>query len=156
MIAYAKTKRLARLVGELMRDAGVEAAAAGANREWLIRRGQLALLDAMAERDDLTATTDDATTHLLGRYRDGGKWRGEVTSGLRRAGLIVRAGAVRSCRAARHRGLLTLWRGANRDAIDTERDRLRAWLDAHPPPRNEPGQQTASTAAAPMCRRLFD
>jgi hypothetical protein len=157
MIAYAKTKRLARLVGELMRDAGVEAAAAGANREWLIRRGQLALLDAMAERDDLTATTDDATTHLIGAYADGGKWRGEVTKGLARRGLILRDGAVRSCRAARHRGLLTLWRGANRDAINTERDRLRAWLDAHPPPPpNEQGQQTASTAAAPRYRTLFD
>jgi hypothetical protein len=110
----------------------------------------------MADRDDLTATTDDATTHLIGAYADGGKWRGEVTKGLARRGLILRDGATTSCRAARHAGLVTRWRGVNRDAINTERDRLRAWLDAHPPPRNEPGQQTASTAAAPRYRTLFD
>jgi hypothetical protein len=158
MIAtYRKLKTLGRLMGEVLRDSGMEAAAA--NREWLIRRGQLALLDAMADRDDLTATTDDATTHLIGAYADGGKWRGEVTSGLRRAGLIVRVGAVRSCRAARHAGLVTRWRGANRDAINAERDRLRAWLDANTPSRPPPkdaGQQAAPTAAAPKTRTLFD
>jgi hypothetical protein len=150
----ATPRRLARMIGETLRDAGMHAAAA--NREWMIQRGQLALLDAMASQPDLIATTDDATTHLIGAYADGGKWRGEVPKGLARRGLIVRDGAVTSCRAARHAGLVTRWRGLDRDAIDAERERLRAWCDTHPPPRNEPGQQTASTAAAPMCRRLFD
>jgi hypothetical protein len=158
MIAtYRKLKTLGRLMGEVLRDSGMEAAAA--NRERMIGRAQLAMLDAMTQRDDLTASTDDCTTHLLTRYDDGGKWRGEVPKGLARRGLIVRDGAVTSCRAARHAGLVTKWRGVNRNAIEAERERLRQWLDSDPPPRpppNDAGQRTASPAAAPQCRTLFD
>lgn len=103
-------------------------------KRWLIERDTLAFLDAMMNRPDRTATTDDAVDDLRDRYADGGRWRGSIPSGLAREGLIIHAEVIPSCRVSRHRGYVTLWRALDIPAIEQRRAELRRWLnDNHDP-----------------------
>lgn len=99
-----------RREGAARRDEGVERAAA--RREWEIQRATLAFLDAIRQRPDRTATTDDLSRNC----ENGGRWRGSVPKRLARQGLIKAVGAMHSARPARHKGLLTRWR-----AVDEKR-----------------------------------
>jgi len=82
MIATAKAA--AARQGELFRDAGVMLATL--NRRELIDRDELRFLDALAANGE--GTTDDAVDDLLGKFGDGGKWRGSIPLRLSREGLI--------------------------------------------------------------------
>ena len=129
----------ARVEGERRRDAGM--ALAAKDRAWLILRGQLALLVAIRAAPDRTATTDDATSDPMRAYPDGGKWRAQVSLGLARKGLIRKAGAVASDRAARHGGLVNVWQGIDDAAVDSHRAELRRSLARMTPPVAAPEQQ---------------
>ena len=100
----------------------------------LIWRGQLALLDAIRTSPCRQATTDDATADIATQYADGGKWRGTVPRDLARAGLIQKAGVVRSIRPSRHAGYLSKWQGVDDQAIDAYRAHLRDLLATQTPP----------------------
>src|SRR5262245_62034942 len=126
------THTAGRLEGECRRDEGM--ALAAANHQILIWRCQLALLDVIRSRPDRTASTDDATENLWRRFLNGGKWRGEVTRGLARLGLIRKAGVITSARPSRLAGYLSLWQGINDAAIDAHRAQLRRCLAAIPSP----------------------
>ena len=74
-----------------------------------ICKGQVALLVAlMAANTD--GTLDLATAKLSETFTDGGKWRGQIPSGLYKAGIIERVGADNSKRQSRKGGLLRRWR----------------------------------------------
>lgn len=119
--------------GERRRDAGAELARRRRERDAAAL--QLALLDRLAAAPDIPVSTDDLTPNLGASYRadGGGQWRGGAVLALAAAGLIRRAGVVRSRRPARHAGYLAAWVAADRGAIDTERVRLRRLLDAPTP-----------------------
>ncbi len=120
------------------RDAGMDLAAR--RKEWAIRRGMLAFIEALLRNQDHKATTDDATTHLDTAYSDGGRWRGSIPRRLFSKGLIERAGVITSVRASRHAGLVTEWRAVDLEALERERAELAAWLRVNPCP-SDPGRQ---------------
>ncbi|MBX3435310.1 MAG: hypothetical protein KF847_18490 [Pirellulales bacterium] len=97
-----------RQQGDGLRDAGM-GLAAGARPE-RVTAGKAALLRALLNAPDGTATIDDATADLSAEFRDGGKWRGTVTRSLAVLGLIEPVGAEKSDRPSRHRGYVTRWR----------------------------------------------
>ena len=76
--------------------------------------GKIAMLRALLESRDGTATIDDATADLAEPFDDGGKWRGSVTQSLSMAGIIEGNGVEKSDRPSRHRGYVTRWRLVNR------------------------------------------
>lgn len=117
---------------EARRDAGMELAAM--RKRWLIERDTLAFLDAIMDRPDRTASTDDTVDDLRDRFADGGRWRGSIPSTLARQGLIRHAGVIPSCRVSRHRGYVTLWRALDIPAIERRRSELRRWLTDNPEP----------------------
>lgn len=104
----------------LAADARAEAVAAG----------QVALLRALFDADDGTATIDDATTDLKHQFEGGGKWRGSITSQLSRRRIIERVGVRLSERPSRHRGFVSVWRIRERVKAKREIKRLSAWLSA--------------------------
>lgn len=75
-----------------------------------IRRGMVAMLSAMLERDDLTGTADDIAADLDRKYEDGGHWVGSVTSNLLNRSLIEFIGYTKSARRSRHSGVLGQYR----------------------------------------------
>lgn len=83
-----------------------------------IRRGMVAMLSAMLERDDLTGTADDIAADLDRKYEDGGHWVGSVTSNLLKRSLIEFFGYTKSARRSRHSGVF----GQNR-IVDPHRAR---------------------------------
>ena len=139
MTATPHDRDSARAEGDRLRNAGMTLAAQG--RDWLILRGQLALLDAIRSAPDRTATTDDATSDLMRAYPDGGRWRGSIPRALSHLGLIRKAGAVSSARASRHGGLVAAWQGIDDAAIDRHRAELRRRLAKMTPPVAAPEQQ---------------
>lgn len=74
-----------------------------------ICKGQVALLVALLAANS-DGTLDLATAKLSEKFSDGGKWRGQIPSGLYKAGLIERVGADNSKRQSRKGGLLRRWR----------------------------------------------
>lgn len=94
-----------RREGERRRDAGVERAAR--RRRRMVWRGQLRLIAAILR--DGTGTTDDAVRDLDRAYADGGRWRGGITLGLVRLGLVRCVGYVPSARPSRHAGRIAEW-----------------------------------------------
>ena len=130
-------------LGAALRDAGIDLATR--RREWMVRRGELALLDALLVSPDGTATTDDATSDIGATYEDGGHWRGSVPRRLAADRIIEDAGAVRSCRPARHRGYVTRWRLRDRTAAESRRAEVRTWLAAHPVAMTQQGSHTITT-----------
>lgn len=75
-----------------------------------IRQGMIAMLSAMLKRDDLTGTADDIAADLDGKYEDGGRWVGSVTSNLLNRSLIEFIGYTKSARRSRHSGVLGQYR----------------------------------------------
>lgn len=69
--AMTMTPDEGRRRGQARRDEGLDRAAA--RREWQIQHGTLAFLDAMQNRPDHTAATDDAAYDLSRKYEDGGR-----------------------------------------------------------------------------------
>ncbi len=107
-----KNRDSLRTEGEGRRDVGM--ALAAASKLDKVTAGKVALLRAMLTAPDGTATIDDATDDLAAEFRDGGKWRGNVTRSLAIGRLIESVGAVKSDRPSRHRGYVTRWRLADR------------------------------------------
>lgn len=133
--------------GAALREQGIALATSSRNREWMVCRGTLAFLEALLASPDGTGTTDAATSDLAAEYSDGGKWRGAIPKRLAADRLIEKADVVLSCRPARHRGYVTLWRLRDRSAAEARCVELRAWLVANPatPTKPEPQPQTNPT-----------
>ena len=116
--------------GGLLRDAGsLRATEKKEHREPAeLLRAESRFLDVLLSNE--TATSDDTTDDLDKPHDDGGHWLGGIFLRLSRSGLIEEVGSVRSCRPVRHRGRLTLWGIANREAIERRRRDVRLMLDA--------------------------
>ena len=116
--------------GGLLRDAGIlRASEKKTNREPAgLLRAESRFLDVLLLNG--SASSDDAADDLDAKHDDGGHWLGGIFLRLSRGGLIVEVGSVRSCRPIRHRGKLTLWGIANREAIERRRRDVRLMLDA--------------------------
>ena len=116
--------------GGLLRDAGIlRASAKKTNREPAgLLLAESRFLDALLTNG--SASSDNAADDLNGKHDDGGHWLGGIFLRLSRSGLIEEVGSVRSCRPVRHRGQLTLWGIANREAIERRRRDVRLMLDA--------------------------
>lgn len=102
--------------GDQRRQVGMAlAAAANCDRVTL---GRLAMLKALLDSPDATATIDDATSpqDLAKGFADGGKWRGSVTRSLADDGLAEITGTTRSVRPSRHRGYVSILRLTDRNA----------------------------------------
>ena len=117
-----------RREGERRKDAGMALAADA--RPDAILAGKIALLRALLESPDGTATIDDATPDLGVEFGCGGKWRGTVCLGLAQAGQIVRIGVELSKRPSRHCGYVTRWRVVNRSKAKLLLAALLTKLDA--------------------------
>ncbi len=125
-----------RAEGERRRDVGM--ALAAARRPDRVTLGRLALVQALIDSLDGTATIDDATTpeEMAAGYEDGGRWRGTVTRSLVADGLATIDGTTRSRRPSRHRGYVARLRLADRPAAVQYLRRMAAALaayDATPP-----------------------
>ncbi len=94
-----------------------------------ILKGQVALLAALLAANDGNGTLDDATAKLSEPFEDSGKWRGQITLGLCREGLIESVGAVNSNRRSRHRGLLRRWRLVDRVKARAKIESLRLFIE---------------------------
>ena len=94
-----------------------------------ILKGQVALLAALLTANDGNGTLDDATAKLSEPFDDSGKWRGQITLGLCRDGLIESVGAVNSKRRSRHRGLLRRWRLVDRVKARAKIESLRQFIE---------------------------
>lgn len=133
--------------GAVRRDAGI--VLAEQNRERLVCRGTLALVEALLASPDGTATTDAATSDIDATYADGGRWRGGIPKRLAADRFIERAGVVSSCRPARHAGYTTVWRIRDRRGLEARRDSLRARLAAiEYPPTKTTGETVAADSPA--------
>lgn len=132
-------------LGELARDAGIARAASG--RQVRLMRDELAFIDSLFRLPD-GATTDDSVTDLALPFADGGRWRGSIPMGLARDGLIHRIGWVASCRLSRHRGPVSLWAVANRDALEHRATTLRAILTALDTLEKDAGESVAADPPA--------
>ena len=125
-----------RTEGERLRDVGM--ALAAARRPDRVTLGRLALVQALVDSLDGTATIDDATPpdEMAAGYEDGGRWRGTVTRSLVADGLATIDGTTRSRRPSRHRGYVARLRLADRPAAIAYLQRMAAALaayDATPP-----------------------
>ncbi len=125
-----------RAEGERRRDVGM--ALAAARRPDRVTLGRLAMVQALVDSLDGTATIDDATTpeELEAGYEDGGRWRGTVTRSLVADGYAEIVGTTRSRRPSRHRGYIARLRLADRPAAVEYLRRMTAALaayDATPP-----------------------
>jgi len=107
-----------------------------------VAAGRIALLRALLDSPDGTATIDDATDDLTAAYRDGGRWRGSVSRSLAAAGITERASVEQSDRPSRHRGYVTRWRLVDRRRATLMLAGLVAAMDAR-----------LSTAAAMMAKK---
>lgn len=94
-----------------------------------IPKGQIALLAALLAANDGNGTLDDATAKLSEPFEDSGKWRGQITLGLCREGLIASVGAENSKRRSRHRGLLRRWRLVDRKKAQSKIEALRRLIE---------------------------
>jgi hypothetical protein len=94
-----------------------------------IAKGQLSLLVALLGANDGNGNLDDATAKLSEKFEDAGKWRGQVTLGLFREGLIEPIGADNSKRRSRHSGLLRRWRLISGAKARLKIDALRVRID---------------------------
>lgn len=114
---------------ERLRDAGLDQAAK--RRPDRVMLGRLAMLDALLQSPDGTATIDDATPpkEFAAGYRDGGFWRGQITRSLAEAGYIERIGWRLSSRPTRHRSPVSIWRLVDRAAATTHRSHLKAVIN---------------------------
>lgn len=115
--------------GGLLRDAGIlRASEKKTNREPAgLLRAEWRFLDVLLLNG--SASSDDAADDLDAKHDDGGHWLGGIFLRLSRGGLIVEVGSVWSCRPIRHRGKLTLWGVANREAVELRRQIVKAMLD---------------------------
>ena len=113
-------------LGEIGRDAGLLRAVTG--RSFRLMRDELAFIEALFRNPEGTST-DDSVTDLAIAFGDGGRWRGSVPLGLAREGLIHRVGWVASCRPSRHRGPVSVWAVADRDALELRARALRTMLE---------------------------
>lgn len=108
-----------------------------------ILKGQVALLAALLTANDGNGTLDDATAKLAEPFEDSGKWRGQITLGLWRDGLIEPVGAENSRRRSRHRGLLRRWRLMDREKAQLKIEALRISIERlssiNTEPQNEKG-----------------
>lgn len=95
--------------GDKLRDVGM--ALAAARRPDQVTIGRLAMVRALLQSPDGTATIDDATSEdeLSGGFADGGKWRGTVTRSLVKDGIAKIAGMAKSRRKSRHSGSVAKW-----------------------------------------------
>lgn len=132
-------------LGEMRRDAGIARAASG--RQARLMLGELAFIDSLFRLPD-GATTDDSVDDLGLTFVDGGRWRGSIPMGLARDGLIHRIGWVASCRPSRHRGPVSLWAVANRDALERRAMTLRAMLAALADIENKTGETAGTESPA--------
>jgi hypothetical protein len=134
--------------GGLLRDAGIlRANEKKQNRDTAgLLRAEWRFLDVLLTNG--SASSDDAADDLDAKHDDGGHWLGGIFLRLVRAGLIVEVGSVRSCRPARHRGKLTLWGIANREAVERRRRDVRAMLDALELSQNGTGSTGATAEPA--------
>ena len=94
-----------------------------------ILKGQFALLAALLAANDGNGTLDDATAKLSEPFEDSGKWRGQITLGLCREGLIASVGAENSKRRSRHCGLLHRWRLVDRKKAQAKIEALRRFIE---------------------------
>jgi hypothetical protein len=127
-------------------------AAAGRRRE--IVRDTLRFIVAILAAPDGTATLDDAAD-LASAFADGGRWRGSIPTALARRGLIECAGHRQSDRAARHRGLVTVWRAIDRAGLAWLAGEIRAELGLPAPanPAAAQGELFGRFAPQPRYRR---
>lgn len=117
--------------GRDRRDAGLARASTPRHRRLMIATGQLALLDAIATSPDGTGTTDDIADDAGTAFADGGRWRGAITHGLARLGLIERIDYTASYRPSRHGSTIGVWRlAADARQVDAHRGRLRLLVAA--------------------------
>jgi hypothetical protein len=107
----------ARAVAKHRKQAGMALASCRLDRQARILAGQIALLEAIRRDPERQATTDDIDADLLGKFRDGGKWRGSIPRGLALARLVRRVGHRSSDRAARHCGTVAVWKAIASDAV---------------------------------------
>ncbi|MEK6643637.1 MAG: hypothetical protein AABZ08_06980 [Planctomycetota bacterium] len=131
--------------GESWRDRGMLLAASADGKAELIAQCQLAMLEAMRARPDRIGSTDDAA-ELGHKFGDGGKWRGNVSKLLSIRKVIESVGSIKSARAHRHRGLLTLWRIIDDARADSEINRLKRLLTLLLPENANPTVDAAGLA----------
>lgn len=113
-----------RELGKKRAERGLKRAACKHDTE--IRRDILRFLDALLASCDGTGTTDDTVDDLRSKFSDGGKWRGNITQWLLKAGLIFFTGWAVSARPSRHGGNVKVWKLVDRDAAVRYRDALKA------------------------------
>ena len=133
--------------GGLLRDAGVLKANEKKEHRDLIGLLWAELLFLMTLLLKGSASSDDAADDIDKKHDDGGHWLGGIFLRLSRQKLIVEVGSVRSCRPSRHRGKLTLWGIANRDAVEQRRQVVKAMLDGLNASRNLIANQLGPTPA---------
>ena len=94
-----------------------------------IAKGQVALLAALVAAKDHQASLDDATANLSDKFEDDGKWRGQITKGLQKDGLIEKDEAKNSRRVSRNGGLLWSWRLVDSGKAKLKIESLQRWID---------------------------
>ncbi|HPF39406.1 MAG TPA: hypothetical protein P5081_02860 [Phycisphaerae bacterium] len=99
-----------------------------ANRDDILRRGRLALLEVLLRSG--TATADDVRDAIELPPGVDGRCLGSVPGPLARAGIIERGGYAMSARPARHASILTVWRLVDAAAA-------RRWLATNPAPPDD-------------------
>lgn len=135
--------------GERRRDVGM--ALAAARRPDRVTLGRLALVQALIDSLDETATIDDATSpeEMAQGYDDGGRWRGTVTRSLVADGFAEIVGMARSRRPSRHRGYVARLRLTDRPAAVLYLKRMGTALtayDATPPAGTGGAANSTSTS----------
>lgn len=115
-------KKEERSLGEVRARRGIKRGAFQHEPE--IRRDMLRFLDALLVSSTGTATLDDATDDLHGKFGDGGRWRGAIPKRLRALGIIVADVVTRSSRIARNAGYLSIWKLVDRATATRYREEL--------------------------------
>ena len=95
--------------------------------ELLIASGKLAMLRALLTNG--RATIDVIPTVRDRAFRDGGKWRGQITRTLHAKKIIEKVGLVASDRKSRHRSDLVVWGLRDAAKAVTEIDNLEFWFE---------------------------
>ena len=109
MTQHSSSSSTSIAIAEANAADGIQRAAR--SHEHDVREYQIRFLSHLLSQPDYAGTIDGiGDTLLTYSDRSRGKWKGEVSRGLVRAGVIEGIGACRSRRVSRNRGLVTLFK----------------------------------------------